>query len=219
VASYPLRPALARIRRLRFTGPMVARHLALMVGSFAALGCASTGAPAGSALPEPASALAYYPLLPGWGWAYEVEREGTTVLALYAVSERRPDLAVVKHGDQLLEYALLGDGIARREAGRPGDYILKSPVQKGDTWRVTDGSATVAETDKIVNLPSGSYRDCAVVEEVRRSPDRVTRTTYCRFVGPVLIEVLVGNPASPSFEVAARARLRSRSQPEGDAAN
>ena len=183
------------------------------------LGCASSGATVSAGTPVVAtSALAYYPLFTGWGWAYEVEREGTTVLALYSVSERRDASATIKHGDERIEYALLTDGIARREAGRTGNYILKTPMRAGQTWRVSDGRATVAETGKDVTLPSGTYRDCAVVEEARREPNRVTRTTFCRFVGPVVIEVLVFNPTKRTYDVAVHARLMSVSRPEDAAA-
>ena len=189
-------------------------RLVVVICGLGLQGCASSGATVSAGLPAATSALAYYPLLPGWGWAYEVEREGGTVLALYSLSERGDGFAIIKHGDERIEYALLTDGIARREGGRPGDYILKSPMRTGDTWPVTDGTATVAETGKSVTLPSGSYRDCAVVEEVRRDPNRVSRTTYCRFVGPVVIDVLVFNPTTQKYEVAAHARIMSVSRPE-----
>lgn len=179
------------------------------------MGCASSGATVSVGTPVVATnVLAYYPLLPGWGWAYEVESEGTTVLALYSVSERRNAIAVVKHGDERIEYALLADGIARREAGRLGDYILKAPMRPGETWRLSDGTATVTETGKDVMLPSGRYRDCAVVEEARRNPKRVTRTTFCRLVGPVVIEVLVFNPTKHDYDGTVHARIMSLSRPE-----
>jgi len=183
------------------------------------LGCASSQARIGAATPASSSALDYYPLLPGWGWAYEIEREGTTVLALYSVAERRQEVAVIKHGEERIEYALLPDGIARREGSRPGDYILKPPLRAGSAWPVSDGTATVAEAGKTVTLASGSYRDCAVVEEVRRDPNRVTRTTYCRDAGPVEIEMRVFNPVKQAYEILAHARIMSVSRPEAGPAN
>jgi len=65
-----------------------------------------------------------------------------------------------------------------------------------------------------VVLPSASLRDCAVVEEVRREPDRVTRTTYCRGAGPVEIEMRVYNPTKQNYEVLVHARAMSVSPPE-----
>lgn len=156
-------------------------------------------------------ALAYYPLLPGWGWAYDLERDGTTVLALYAVVERSREVAVVEHAGERLEYDLTSDGIARHDGG---DYILKSPVRGGASWPIAAGTASIVEVAKKVTVPAGSFRDCVVVEEARHAPERVARTTYCRGVGPVVIEVRVLNPATGVFDVAARARLRVLSRPE-----
>lgn len=178
------------------------------------VGCASSGTQRIGRPSEADSALAYYPLEAGWGWAYEVEREGVVVLALYAVTLRRVDLAVVRHGEEHIEYAILPDGIARREGGRPSDYLLRSPVRAGDSWPVTGGTATVVAIREQVALPSASYRDCALVEEVRRAPDRVTRTTYCRDVGPVEMEMAVSNPLTLTYEKLAHARLMSLSRPE-----
>lgn len=190
-------------------------RLGVVTCGLSLLGCAAKGPTVTVGTPVVAtSVLAYYPLRPGWGWAYEVESEGTTVLALYSVNECRDAVAIVKHGDERIEYALLADGIARREAGRLGDYVLKAPMRTGASWRVRDGTATVTETGKDVTLPSGSYGDCAVVEEVRRNPNRVTRTTFCRLVGPVVIEMLVADPIKHTYDVTAHARILSLSRPE-----
>jgi hypothetical protein len=194
---------------------MVARSARLgLAAALLLLGCAASPARSTTGLPAGGSALDYYPLVPGWGWAYEIEREGTTVLALYSVAERRADLAVVKHGEESLEYGILADGIARREGGLPGDYILRWPLRAGSAWAVASGMATVAEAGKTVPTPAGTFTDCAVVEEVRRDPNRVTRTTYCRDVGPVEIEVRVFQPSSQAYEVVAHARIMSVSRPE-----
>jgi hypothetical protein len=183
------------------------------------LACATPPAPRPGAISPSTAALDYYPLLPGWGWAYEIEREGTKVLALYAVAERRADVAVIQHGEERIEYRILPDGIARREGGLPGDYLLKMPMRVGASWPVRDGTATFAEVGKTVSLPSGDFHECAVVEEVRREPDRVTRTTYCRNAGPVEIELRVFSPLTRAYEVHAHARIMSVSRPEDAAAN
>jgi hypothetical protein len=193
-------------------------HRCLGFAAFLLFGCASSQTRTGGSPGAGNAVLDFYPLLPGWGWAYEIEREGTPVLALYSVAEGRADLVVVKHGEERIEYALLPDGIARREYGRPGDYVLKSPLRAGASWPVSEGMATVAEVGKTVTLPSGAYRDCAVVEEVRRDPNRVTRTTYCRDTGPVEIEMRVFSPLKQTYESLAHARLMSVSRPEAAAA-
>ena len=159
-------------------------------------------------------ALDYYPLLPNWGWAYDVESEGRKVLALYSVAERRGNLVIIKNGDDRIEYLIQPDGIARREGSLPGDYLVKIPMFVGATWPVAGGHATVAEVARDVSLPSATYRDCAVVEEVRGHPDRVTRTTYCKGVGPVQIEMRVYNPMKMDYETIVRATLLSVTRPE-----
>jgi hypothetical protein len=193
-------------------------RLALATSVLLLAGCAASAASATGGQKVCCSALDYYPLLPGWGWAYEIEREGTTVLSLYSVAERRADLAVVKHGEESIEYAILADGIARREGGLTGDYILRSSMRAGGSWPVANGTATVAEVGKTVSLPAGTFHDCAVVEEVRRDPNRVTRTSYCRDTGPVEIEMRVFSPSKQTYEVHARARIMSVSRPEAAAA-
>ncbi len=177
--------------------------------------CASSSARRNAAPPACDSALAYYPLEVGRGWAYEVQQVQTTVLAVYSVAERLSDRAIVRNVDERIEYAILPDGIARREDGRTGDYLLRSPVHAGDFWPVIGGTATVVATGKTVVLPTASYRDCVLVEERRQGPDRLTRTTYCRGVGPVEIEMQVSNPVTYTYEVLAHARLASMSRPEG----
>src|SRR5512133_1260642 len=179
---------------------MHARRLGMTAWALLLVGCASAPASTDRASSK-CTALDTYPLLPGWGWAYEVEREGGTVLALYRVADWRPDLAVVQHGDERIEYALLPDGIARREGGQLGDYLLRGSLRVGNSWPVSAGTATVAEVGKTVTLPAGTFQDCAIVEEVRREPNRVTRTTYCRDAGPVELEMRVFSPLKQDYEV------------------
>jgi hypothetical protein len=185
--------------------------------AMACAGCATSKNSAGAATSTGNDALDYYPLLPGWGWAYDVERDGQKVLALYAVAECRGNVAVIKNGDARIEYLVQPDGIARREGSLPGDYLVRLPMVVGATWPVSGGHAAVAEVGRAVSLPSGTYRDCAVVEETREQPSRVTRTTYCKGVGPVAIEMRVYNPMKLDFETMVRATLLSVTRPEDTA--
>ncbi len=186
----------------------------LSLGLLALPGCATTAPSTGASGPPSEVALDYYPLFPNWGWAYEIEREGTKVLALYSVIQRSPDLAVVKNVDERIEYAIRPEGIARRNGMFAEDYVLKNPVRVGTEWPVASGEAKVVAVGQIVTLPSGSYHDCVVVEEMRHDPDRVTRTTYSRGTGPIEIEMRVFNPIKTIFEVSARARILSVTRPE-----
>ncbi len=186
--------------------------VALVLGA----SCATSHQPVDHFQGKDSDALAFYPLRMGWGWAYEIERDGGKVLAPYAVATRTEDSAVVRNGEQSITYAILPDGIARREGGLVGDYLLRSPVRKGTRWPIENGEAQVVESGLKVTLASSVYRDCALVEEVRREPDRVTRTTYCRGVGPTEIEVRLLDPGKKSFAIVAHARLLALTQPEGD---
>jgi len=177
-------------------------------------GCATSKTSVGAAGTTGNAALDFYPLLSGWGWAYDVESEGRKVLALYSVVERRGSVAVVKNADDRIEYLIQPDGIARQEGSLPGDYLLRLPMVVGTAWPVAGGQATVVEAGREVSLPSSSYRDCAVVEEVRGQPNRVTRTTYCKGAGPVKIEMRVYNPMKMDFETIVRATLLSVTRPE-----
>ena len=185
----------------------------LVLLAMAAPGCATSHTATSAGLTGN-SALDYYPLLLGWGWAYDVENDGRKVLALYSVVERRENVAVIKNGDDRIEYLVQPDGIARREGNLPGDYLVKLPMSVGATWRVSSGQATVVEAGRQVTLPSGNYRDCAVVEEVRGQPSRVTRTTYCKGTGPVQIEMRVYSPMKLDFETVVRATILGVTRPE-----
>ena len=179
-------------------------------------GCATAAAPGGTSIGGGNESLDYYPLLASWGWAFEVERDGSNVLAVYSVVERRADVAVVKNGEARITYAILPDGIARREADLAGDFVVRSPVRAGTSWPVENGEAKVVATGLATTLPSGTYRDCAIVEEVRRDPARVTRTSYCRGVGPVEIEMRVFDPLAKAFQPLAHARLLAVTRPDAE---
>ena len=73
------------------------------------------------------TAADFYPLAPGWKWAYDVEKDGINILATYAVVERTGDTAVVQTGDEKLTYAVTPDGIVQKDGGMIGDYIIKTP--------------------------------------------------------------------------------------------
>jgi len=192
---------------------LVSTLLVALVG----MGCATSKSSAGPGSAVGNAALDYYPLFPGWGWAYNVESDGRKVLAVYSVSERRGNVAVIKNGDTLIEYLIEPDGIARREGTLLGDYLVRTPLSVGAAWPVSGGQATVVEARKTVQHPSGTYRDCAVIEEARSQPSRVTRTTYCNRTGPIEIEMRVYNPMKLDFETIVRATLLSVTRP-GDAA-
>ncbi|HTY28525.1 MAG TPA: hypothetical protein VMD51_10355 [Mycobacterium sp.] len=197
-------------------GPLSWRSLLLLFAWPAGIlvGCATAAAPSSALSVGGNESLDYYPLFPSWGWAFEVERDGDKVLAPYAVVERTAEVAVVRNGDERIAYAILPDGIARRENGSTGDFLVRSPLRKGSSWPLGAGQAKVVDTGLTITLPSGTYRDCAVVEETRRDPERVTRTSYCRGTGPVEMEMRVFDPRTKALEPFAHARILAVTRPE-----
>ena len=176
--------------------------------------CATSGASGRS--PPPERAAEYYPLAPGWKWAYEIEKGGQKILATYAVVQQIGDSVIVQNGDERNGYTMLPEGIARRDSLNPGDFILRSPIMAQASWPLAEGKATVLSVGTEVTVPAGTYPNCAVVEETRTSPDRVLRTTYAAGVGPIKLEYQVSNPETHRFEVVLSARLLGVTRPGED---
>jgi hypothetical protein len=181
--------------------------------------CATAPAANRPAEPPPEDAAEYYPLQSGWKWAYEIDRAGETILAVYAVVQRNGAVAVLQAGDEKLVYAVRPEGIVRGEPARDSpalDFLLKSPLRLGTQWPIDGGTATVAAVAKTVSVPAGQFVNCVVIEENRSAPARLTRTTYAPGTGPITIELLVHDDATGAFEPALRARLRGVTAPGAD---
>jgi hypothetical protein len=138
--------------------------------------------------PTPTTPEAYYPLEPGWKWAYDVEQDGEAILATFAVTLREGERALVSGGDQLLEYVVKPDGIMRPDAHGAGDYVLKAPLSVTAAWAVAGGHAKVVGWDQTIETLAGKFDNCVTVEEMRDNPDRRTKTSYAPGVGPIVIE-------------------------------
>jgi hypothetical protein len=185
---------------------------AVVVGGLL-LGCATGGGTPNDIKPRPnLTAADFYPLAPGWKWAYDVEKDGMNILATYAVLERTGDTAVVQTGDEKLTYAVTPDGVAQKDGGMLGDYVLKNPITAGAEWAVEGGRAHVASVTADFKLDSGEhYLGCVVVEVTRTDPVRVTRTTFAPDLGPVMLEMQVQD--GEKFTTVTRARLRAVTRP------
>jgi hypothetical protein len=158
------------------------------------------------------TAAEYYPLSDGWKWAYDVEQEGTNILATYAVVEVREKLSVVQAGDDRLTYLVAADGVAQFDGNAIGDYVIKDPIRPGAEWPVTGGRARIASANEELNVDSvGRYAGCVVVEVTRAEPARITRTVFAPGVGPVAIEMQVQEGAK--FVTKVKARLRAVTRP------
>jgi hypothetical protein len=192
-------------------------YLNVVLVGLVAFGCATTGGTSNDIKPRAnLTAADFYPLAPGWKWAYDVERDGMNILATYAVIERNGDTAVVQAGDERLTYAVTAEGIAQKDGGMLGDYVIKNPVQVGAEWAVEGGRAHVASVTADFKMDSGEhYLGCLVVEVTRSSPVRVTRTTFAPDLGPVLLEMQVqeGEGQGQRLTTLTRARLRAVTRP------
>jgi hypothetical protein len=198
------------------TGPgsRSASIVILFMAAASGVGCA-TGPTAPKGI-EPRAHLTpvdYYPLTPGWKWAYDVEKDDVNILATYAVVERNGDTALVQAGDERLAYAVLSDGVAQKDGRSLGDYVIKGPIAVGTEWPVAGGKARISAVGADFVMGSGErYLGCVVVEATRTEPMRVTRTTFAPDVGPVEIDlqVLEGD----KFTTLTRARLRALTRPD-----
>jgi hypothetical protein len=181
------------------------------------LGCASApAAPTAPAPPPPEGAAEYFPLTPGWKWAYQVQQGNDSILATYAVLERLGDTAIIQKGDDRLSYSLMPDGIARREGLEIGDFLLKNPIRAGASWPLQGGGeAKVAAVGRVLTVPGGTFPNCATIEETRSDPPRVARTVYAAGIGPIQIEVQVQDP-SGQFKTAMKAQLVGVTKPGED---
>ena len=154
----------------------------------------------------------YYPLTDGWKWAYDVEQDGTSILATYAVVETKEKISVVQAGDERLTYLVAPDGVAQFEGTKIGDYVIKDPIKQGAEWPVEGGRARIASVDEQLNIESvGRYAGCVVVEVTRADPARITKTVFAPGLGPVAIEMQVQE--GPKFVTKVKARLRAVTRP------
>lgn len=194
---------------------MLSRRFAIFTAAALMTACASTQ-PAKPRIPPPEAPADYFPLATGWKWAYEVEKNGDSILATYAVVNNTGVAAEVRAGDERTSYAIRPEGISRLEALGPNDFILKAPIRAGAEWTIQGGSARVVAVGESVTVPGGTFGNCAVVEESRTQPDRVLRTTYAAGVGPIQLEYQVSEGTPPRFNVVLRARLLGVTKPGED---
>lgn len=185
-----------------------------MLVATVASSCATAPAPAPAGAMKTRLASDYYPLDAGWKWAYDLERQGEHMLAVYAVLERTPDAAMVQAGEERIEYSVTPQGVAQKEGSTIGDFVLKNPIAVGAEWNVFAGKAKITSVSERVTGASGEYQNCVVVETLRSDPTRLSRTTYAPGIGPVAIEVQVQSQGK--FVTTLKASLRGATRPGQD---
>ena len=193
----------------------VVRLLAVALAG-AGAACATT-APAGGSEARPARNLVaadLYPLDVGWKWAYDVQKDGQSMLALYAVLERTAGAALVQAGEENLTYAVSAEGVAQKDGPVVGDFVIKNPIQVGAEWPVVGGRARIAAVAQSVTVTAGKFDDCVVVEARRTDPARVVRTTFAPGTGPVIIELQI--QVAGELTTVTRATLRAVTKPGQD---
>lgn len=187
----------------------------VLVGALMVAGCATGGTGASGHVPRTGlTAADYYPLAEGWKWAYDLEKDGQKILAIYSVMERTTEGATILAGTEKISYAVTAAGVAQMDSRGVGDFIIKNPLSKGATWPVAGGTARVVSTTDEITVDAGHFFDCAVVEVTREDPPRLARTIFAPDVGPVSIEVQVQE--NGKFVVTTRALLRSVTKPGDD---
>jgi hypothetical protein len=137
-------------------------------------------------------AVDYYPLANGWKWSYSVWKDGVNTRTLFAVIERKDDIAVVQEGDERITYAVTSEGISQKDGDELGDYVLKDPIAQGTEWPVAGGRARIVSVEaKFESATLGRYEGCVLVAVTRTDPTRVTQTWFAPYLGPVLIDIQV----------------------------
>jgi hypothetical protein len=197
---------LARISRAALCG----LTLAASVGSCATTPASAPGAPSTTNL----DAAGYYPLDVGWKWAYDLEKDGQKILAMYAVQERTADTATIQAGEERLAYGITPEGVAQKNGSMLGDFVIKNPVKAGLEWPVLEGTAKIAAVGRSITVDAGKFDGCVIVEVTRSSPTRIVRTTFAPGIGPVAIEVQV--QMGGEFTTVTRATLRAVTRPGQD---
>ena len=194
----------------------VCAGLVAVAFAVAAVGCATTSSGSSGEAQKASEANDYYPLSPGWKWAYEVQEDGAHAsgITFRSVVERTLDTVILDTGGEQKLLSVTREGIAQKEGARHGDFFLKNPIALGNEWSVTGGRARIAAVGQTVTVPAGTYGGCVVVETLRSEPSRVERTAFAPGIGPVSIDVEIQDQGR--FVPALRARLRGVTKPGSD---
>lgn len=140
----------------------------------------------------------YFPMVDGHLYHYKTEalREGpmeagALMMKVHRSSSTKGELRRPT-GTQTFEYT--SAGIATVTKGGAPAFLLKTPLEPGNTWLGPQGGKTsVSAKDVAISLPAGDFKGCLQTLEERGgdSPMRII-TTLCPDVGIVRLEVQAG---------------------------
>ena len=164
----------------------------VVVGSLAACG-ESQPATAPSDKPKVAatSTETYFPLEEGKLYNYVTNESGDTGMLVATVHRTDPQHGELRLSNTSKRFVFLPEGVAYDVTGTTGAFILKAPLEVGNTWPGEHGGTTkVTKVDAAPKVIAGSYSGCVeTVEEGGRPPGSKYVTTYCPGVGMVLLDV------------------------------
>jgi hypothetical protein len=162
----------------------VIRSVSLVLGLCLLAACGAAAPPAGASAPVPVERL--YPLRAGSIWTYDVDTgDGVPVLAITRVLSASPERIEVSSGGDPLLYQQRADGLYRTDLGI---YVLRAPVQQGQSWDQGGARAEVTDAQKSVTTVAGDFHGCVEVLEQGGPSNKHVRTVFCPDVGPVEIE-------------------------------
>lgn len=169
--------------------------------AFALFGCGAAEMESAEAAPKTSTVERYFPATEGSVWSYDVDtgEELKSLVISRAVMRQGAHIAISNSGAEPIFYELRADGVFHLASG---SYLLKLPFEPGASWRSRDGLARIIESGARVDVDSGSFSPCVIVEESRAGSGAIVRTAYCEDVGVARIETSFAEGAHPRPTVA-----------------
>ena len=149
----------------------------------------------------------YFPLEEGKLYNYVTNEGGDTGMLVATVHRTDPQHGELRISNTSKRFVFLPEGVAYDQVNG-GAFILKSPLEVGNTWPGEHGGTTkVTKVDAAPKVIAGSYSGCVeTVEEGGRPTGSRYTTTYCPGVGMVLLDVAAAGGT-------AKAELKSYGNP------
>jgi hypothetical protein len=154
--------------------------------------------------------LHWYPLDVGNTWSFTVRevKGGPAILIVTKVVAFDGQLALLQTGTAESTLRVTPDAIVREPSG---SVLLRVPPKLGDKWAGATGSAIeITKTDVALTTEAGRFEGCVETTELFGGDDmRITRTTFCPEVGPVMLDVRPAGLSADAVPQGETAKLRS----------